>query len=101
MMMAVNRRANALVMIFLVLLNPDAEFCDTYTVSKKKKLLGIGHLNVFGLFAKIDLMPLFLKKHDIDIFGVTETQLKEFLPTPLIEIQGYNFERRDLGKAVG
>ena len=84
----------------MILLNSSVESCDTVTVSKKKSL-DIGHLNVCGLFAKIDLLSLFMKKHDFDIFGVTETLLKDSLLTPLIEIEGYNFERRDRGKAGG
>ena len=84
----------------MILLNSSVESCDTVTVSKKKSL-DIGHLNVCGLFAKIDLLSLFMKKYDFDIFGVTETLLKDSLLTPLIEIEGYNFERRDRGKAGG
>ena len=97
--MAVNRRALGH-LISLILLNPSVESSDTVTVSKKKSL-DIGHLNVCGSFAKTDLLFIFIKKHDFDIFGVTETLLKESLPTPLVEIEGYNFERRDRGKAGG
>ena len=40
-------------------------------------------------------------KHDFDIFGITETLLKESIPTALIDINGYNFERKDRVKEGG
>ena len=99
--MAVIRRAFALWILFLVLITPNNEFCFAATVTPKKNFLCIGHLNICSLFGKIDLLPLFMQKHDFDIFGITETLLKESMTTPFIDIKGFNFERKDRGKGGG
>jgi len=49
----------------------------------------------------LDLLTLFLEKHNFDIFGVTESLLQESIPSSLINIPGYSFERRDRGQKGG
>ena len=77
----------------------NVELCSSTTAKKSK--FCIGHLNICGLFRKIDLVSLFVREHDFDIFGITETLLKESIPTALIDINGYNFERKDRVKEGG
>ena len=61
-----------------------------------KNKVCIGHLNVCGLSGKIDSLSLFIKEqHKFDIFGITETLLNEPIPTALVDISGYSFERKD------
>ena len=61
----------------------------------------IGHLNIRGLFGKIDSLCLFVKEYKFDIFGISETLLNDFIPSALVYISGYNFERRDREKIGG
>ena len=44
------------------------------------------------------LLTLFIEAHNFDIFGVTESLLNESIPTSLLNIQGYSFERKDCGQ---
>jgi len=64
------------------------------TVPPNKNRFSIGHLNVCGLLGKLDLLNLFIEKHNFDIFEVTESLLQ-------INIPGYSFERRDRGQKGG
>jgi len=71
------------------------------TIPPNRNRFGIVHLNVCGLLGKLDLLTLFLEKHNFDIFGVTESLLQESIPSSSINIPGYSFERKDRGQKDG
>ena len=50
---------------------------------------------------KKDLLESFLIENNVKIAGITETLLNEHIPTSFINIEGYNFERRDRGASGG
>ena len=59
------------------------------------KGMHITHLNIRSLWNKIDLIKLFLQKSNISIATLSETWLNEGIPTSLLNIDGYSFERLD------
>ena len=77
---------------YLILLAGDVE---KYPGPWNKSNFSIVHQNIRGLAGKIDLLSLFILKHEVSIFGVTETLLVDKIPSTLVNIGCYNFERRD------
>ena len=77
---------------YLILLAGDVEKCPG---PWKKSDFSIVHQNIRGLLGKIDLLSLFILQNEISIFGVTETLLVDKIPSALVNIDSYNFERKD------
>ena len=64
----------------------------------------IAHQNVRGLKGKLQLLSLFILKHSIKMFDVSETFMNDSIPSSSVNITGYNFERKDresAGEGVG
>jgi hypothetical protein len=93
--MAVSRRGCFMWILILLLLTGNAENCNDASAPTKRNKFSIGHLNICGLLGKIDQLSFFVTKHNFNIFGVTETLMKDSLPTELINIPCFNFERKD------
>ena len=96
--MAESRRVCAFWLLLIFLFIGNFENCDA--VPPKRNKFTIGHLNICGLLGKLDLLTLFIEKHNFDIFGVTKSLLNENIPTSLLNIKGYSFERKDRGQKV-
>ena len=97
--MAECRRVCALWFLIIFLFTGNVEHCDAVTPKRNK--FTIGHLNICGLLNKIDLLSLFIEKHNFEIFGITESLLNENIPSSLLNIKGYSFERKDRGQKGG
>jgi len=67
----------------------------------RNKNFKIIHQNIRGLFAKKDLLEYFITENNIQVMGVTETLLNEYIPSQSVNINGYNYERRDRGSSRG
>lgn len=89
------RRKNLLCLLLLAC--GDIESCPgpCQRNTFKDKDFTIFHQNVCGLSSKKDYLEDFLICNNIKLFGVTETLLTQKLPSSLINIRGYAFERRD------
>ena len=61
----------------------------------------IAHLNIRGFRNKVDEIRMLLKLCRFDIFGITETHLKSEIADGEIEIENYNFIRRDRPERQG
>ena len=85
--MAECRRVCAFWLLLIFLFTGNFENCDAVTPKRNK--FTIGHLNICGLLGKLDLLTLFIEKHNFDIFGVTESLLNKNIPTSLLNIKGY------------
>ena len=59
----------------------------------------IAHQNVRGFKGKLQLLSLFILKHSIKMFAVSETFMNDSIPPSSVNITGYNFERKDRGSA--
>ena len=59
----------------------------------------IVHQNVRGLKGKLQLLSLFILKHSIKMFAVSETFMNDSIPSSFVNILGHNFERKDRGSA--
>ena len=81
-------------LIFLLLLVcGDVESCPGPGLFKNTSDFTILHQNIRGLAGKKDLLEDFIQ--NIKIFAVTETLLQDTIPTSLVNIRGYVFERND------
>ena len=80
-------------LLIIFLFTGNVENCDA-VIPKRNKFI-VGQLNICGLFGKIDLLTLFIEKHNFDIFGITESLLNENISSSLLNIKGYSFERKD------
>ena len=96
--MTVYGRVLAMWLILLILLAGDIEKCPG---PWKKNDFSIAHQNICGLSGKIDLLSLYVLNNEINIFGVTETFLTDKIPSSLVNIDSYNFERKDRKAAGG
>ena len=96
--MAECRRVCAFWLLLIFLFTGNFENCDAVTPKRNK--FTIGHLNICGLLGKLDLLTLFIEKHNFDIFGVTESLLNENIPTSLLNIKGYSFEKKIVGRKI-
>ena len=56
--------------------------------------LVIGHLNIQGVCSKLDELNVLLATNKIDIFGITETKLKDTHPTDSFVINNYQIPFR-------
>lgn len=65
------------------------------------KHLKTAQLNIRGLRNKVDEIRILLKLCRFDIFGITETYLKSEIADGEIEIENYNFIRRDRAERQG
>jgi len=65
---------------------------NTYTLKKGLKL---GHLNINGLYEKLDQLEIFLTQFSFDVLFISETHLNINQPYPNLHIPGYNFLRQD------
>ena len=92
--MAESRRVCAAWFLLLILFNL---LCGGLCSSK----FSIGHINVCGLLGKIDLFSLFVVERNFKIFCVSETLLNTSIPTSLVDIPGFVFERKDRINAGG
>ena len=91
-----------MLIFILLLLTGNVKSCNTVQVKRNK--FSIAHLNICGLLGKIDMLSLFVTQENFDVFAVSETLLKDSIPSELINIPGYNLERKDrlkLGGGVG
>ena len=62
----------------------------------KRRGIHIANLNIRHLKPKIDQMKILLdQSNSIDIFGLCETFLNESIDDSSVQINGYNFERKD------
>ena len=67
-----------------------------------KKGLRIGNLNVCHLLPKLDELKIILNDRcSVNILGVCETFLTEEIDNSLLDIEGFNFERKDRGVGLG
>ena len=67
----------------------------------KSREYTILHQNVRGLKRKLQLLSLFILKHSIKMFAVSETFMNGSIPSSFVNIPGYNFKRKDRGSAGG
>ena len=93
--MAACRRVFAVWFIYLTYLILLAGDVEKFPGPWKKSDFSIVHQNIRGLSGKIDLLSLFILQNEISIFGVTETLLVDKIPSALVNIDSYNFERKD------
>ena len=72
-------------------------------LNKFRQFLAIGHLNTVSIPLHKDSIYRVLKKIDLDIFGVSETNIKKNTPKDLYHFPGYKFfqKNRDLGNSGG
>ena len=65
--------------------------------TRRKNEFSGGHINICGLINKVDSLSLFIANIDnnFNAFGVNETFLEDSIPTELVSIRGYVFERTD------
>ena len=69
---------------------------NTSNVGLVKKGLRIGNLYVCHLLPKIEELKIILHdKCSVNILGVCETFLNDDIDNSLLEIEGFDFERRD------
>ena len=61
----------------------------------KKSLLKVGHINIDGLLSKIPEIRVIIEESDLDILSVTETHLFVAISDDQLNIEGYEFARRD------
>ena len=68
-----------------------------YTVHNISRFNGLtfGNLNVCSIRNKIDLIKILLLDSDLDVLGVTETNLDENIPDGCLHIDRYTFIRQD------
>jgi len=82
--------------------NVENQKLDWFACNRGLKFL---HLNVNGLFNKIDQIRYLMNttKRNIHLFGITETHLTELIPESLVSIMGYHTVRKDrkTGKGGG
>jgi len=71
--------------------------CISPPVNNLKLLKGLklGHLNINGLYDKLDQLELFLLEYQFDVLFISETHLNIDQPYPNLHIPGYNFLRQD------
>ncbi|XP_057292275.1 uncharacterized protein LOC130614833 [Hydractinia symbiolongicarpus] len=76
---------------------------DTINSFSEKRGFKLLHLNVNGLFGKIDQIRdmLFSTRKNIHIFGITESHLTEIIPDSLVSIEGYRTVRKDRKTGIG
>ena len=55
----------------------------------------MGHINIDGLLHKIPEIKVIIEKSDLDIFSITETRLSAAISDDQLNIEGYEFARRD------
>lgn len=64
--------------------------------------LKIGHINIRGIYRKLDEIKLLISDHNFKILFVTETFLKPDIPSTLLNIANFQLVRRDrVGKHGG
>ena len=68
---------------------------------KSSKCLNCGHINVDGLYHKIDEVRLLLDEAKIHILAVSETHLNKEVSDNEIEIENYSFIRKDRDQKTG
>jgi hypothetical protein len=73
--------------------------CQSKTTIAKG--LRIGHLNINGLFAKLDQFSCFIHEHNFDIFLLSETHLNFEQEYPGLAVEGYSFLRLDRPRSWG
>lgn len=76
---------------------------DTINSFSEKRGFKLLHLNVNGLFGKIDQIRdmLFSTRKNIHLFGITESHLTEIIPDSLVSIEGYRTVRKDRKTGIG
>ena len=63
----------------------------------KSREFTIVHQKLRGLKRKLQLLSLFILKHSIKMFAVSETFMNDSIPSSFVNIPGYNFEWKDRG----
>lgn len=96
----VNFRRKSLICILLLVCG-DIESCPGPGLFKNTSDFTILHQNIRGLTGKKDLLEDFILQKNIKIFAVTETLLQDTIPTSLVNIRGYVFERNDRNNNKG
>ena len=81
--------------------NDDFQHDIVRRLNTNTKHLKIAHLNIRGLRNKVDEIRILLKLCRFNIFGITETHLKSEIADGEIEIENYNFIRRDRPERQG
>lgn len=66
-----------------------------------KKGLRIGHLNVNGLYDKLDSINVHVHTYDFDVLLLSETHLRFQQDYPNLNIPGYSFKRFDRPRSWG
>ena len=61
----------------------------------KKNLLKVGHINIDGLLSKIPEIKGIIEESDLDILSITETHLSAAISDDQLNIDSYEFARRD------
>ena len=72
-------------------------------LNKFRQFIAVGHLNTVSIPLHKDKIYMMLKKIDLDIFGVSETNIKKSTPKDLYNFPGYKFfqKSRDIGQSGG
>ena len=90
-----------LCLLWLFLFSYKAGDIEKFPGPWKSREFTIAHHNVRGLKGKLLLLSLFILKHSIKMFTVSETFMNDSIPSSFVNIPGYNFERKDRGSAEG
>ena len=91
----VAKNRGKLLICLLLIISGDIETCPGPSLLKNIGDFTIFHQNIRGLAGKKDLLQNFILQKNIKIFAVTETLLQDKIPTSLVDIRGYVFERND------
>ena len=89
-----NSRRKSLICLLLLVCG-DVESCPGPGLFKNTSGFTILNQNIRGLAGKKDLLEDFILQKNIKIFAVTETLLQDTIPTSLVNIRAYVFERND------
>jgi len=74
---------------------PEISLSTSINLPTLKKGLKLGHVNINGLYEKLDQLECLLHMHSFDVLFLSETHLNIDQPYPNLHIPGYHFLRQD------
>ena len=86
-----------LCLLWLFLFSHKAGDIEKFPGPWKSREFTTVHQNVRGMKGKLQLLSLFILKHSIKMFAVSETFMNDSIPSSLVNILGYNFKQKDRG----
>ena len=75
--------------------NKNLAHLELVTILKSNKGLKCGHINVNGLYHKIEEIRLLLTEAKIEVLAVSETHLNADITDKEIQIDNYTFVKKD------